>query len=777
MAKQAKSQKQAVVEKALHDKLYTHNQYGYEHQVPKDLDISAYSADEIAWMKQNSVNFNYQYKSAAGKPTSVVPIHPMCVGCQVRHILKYKDHPIAEGKPFQIQCNGVPGALPKEAKQQIEQFISQNAMDRERAELIWRSAVDPVAWAELMFGFSDKPDENEKTEPVRWYQKLQERCTAKRIVLRQGRRSGKTFAMCLKLLYYVFNMQLPKGRDANGVQKYGGPQIIVVTPFQAQLTNIFSELEKLLHRNEHLASQVETKHAGSLYIKSPFFKMEFSNKATISGFVTGVEVRQDGNAGGALRGQSADIIYIDEMDAVHENILENVVKPILKTWPHTMLFASSTPIGKAGQFAEFSKNRPDFREFYFPATVIPHWSDDDLDIKTLDKQGDTFVAEYMAEFVESGSGVFKTTQVYNAMREYSYGQSDPDMPFWRTYANTSPSRDDNVICIGIDWNKNAGTEFVVVKWDALRDHWWIAEARNISAGQFTSMIFKKELKRLNLKWQPNYIYADEGYGHHIIDDLLFEAHQLTAKGPVDAMAIATAALKDRLKKFNFSQKVEINNPVDGTLMQKTGKEFLVENAVRVFESNSIFFPVSDVVLRDQLLNYVVERRHASNGRPVYGMKSSKVGDHRLDALMLALGGIFLERDPVYSPNNRAIQSMPMLLTKSVLDSRSKDNDEGFEQLTHQSIAALVLSIHREREVGQHPRKESTVYQPPSNRSQFPGRQSVDKPLDAFEELYQRSKPATRYDGVAVNPRHAVHQPNRSELFAFRKTKRASRGTR
>ena len=46
---------------------------------------------------------------------------------------------------------------------------------------------------------------------------------------------------------------------------------MVVTPYQAQLTNIFEEMEKLLKRNRELASEVITGTGDSLYIKTPTF--------------------------------------------------------------------------------------------------------------------------------------------------------------------------------------------------------------------------------------------------------------------------------------------------------------------------------------------------------------------------------------------------------------------------------------------------------------------------------------------------------------------------
>jgi hypothetical protein len=516
--------------------------------------------------------------------------------------------------------------------------------------------------------------------------------------------------------------------------------------------------------------------------------MTFENKGRISGFVTGVEVRQDGNAGGALRGQSADIIYIDEMDAIHEDILDKVIIPILFTWPNTMMFATSTPIGKVGKFYELCKQRVDFREDYFPTTVLPHWDVVREEIKNLSEDDDTFVSEYMAEFVESSSGVFKSVDVYAAMRDFTYEESGPDSEWWHKIAKASLARHDSVIVIGIDWNKNAGSEFVVVKWDVNKDKWYICDARNISPGQFNSIRFKEEVKRLNMKWKPDFIYADEGYGHHIIDDLLYEAHELIKNNPVTPFQQQTAKLKDRLKKFNFSQKVEINNPVDSTILEKTGKEFLVENAVRVFETQNIWFPSGDIVLRDQLLNYIVERRHASNNKPVYGMRSAKTGDHRLDALMLALGGVFLERNPLYSPNARSIQSVPGLLTKAVLERRSQDKDPDYVDMNTQGLHIEVTRIIRggsedtnnkivtmrklAEEVGK-------PFQGPKERHDFPG--NTTRPKNAFEQLIPKSKSYNGYENdtreLYENLRRQETPQKRSDAFVFKKPGRRSRGMR
>jgi hypothetical protein len=245
-----KSIQDMKIESGLKQKLYTKNQFQYEHaaQIPPDHTDKknpGYTPEEMNYLKKYGLKDTYTYKNKEGQVGATVSIHPMCVACQARHIMKYKDHSDAiDGKPFKVRCTGVPGALPPGSKQYLEKFMATNNMDKERAELIWRATVDPVAWAELMFGFSDSTIGTENEQYLRWYQKEQLRCSAKRIVLREGRRSGKTFVMALKLLYYIFNYQVPQGRNTEGTEQYGGPAIVVVTPFQAQLINIFNELEK-----------------------------------------------------------------------------------------------------------------------------------------------------------------------------------------------------------------------------------------------------------------------------------------------------------------------------------------------------------------------------------------------------------------------------------------------------------------------------------------------------------------------------------------------------
>lgn len=649
----------AVDRAQLRAKLFVENEYGIVHQNPNAVLLP----EEIEFAKREW-NIN-------------VDLHRTCVNCQIRHLLKYENTPDPETKEkiktFTVPCNGIPKTMPKGSTEILQKMIDVQGIEPERAKLILHSTQDPVAWAELMFGISDS-DPNWHLRP---YQKEQLRCSSQRIVIREGRRAGKTFIIALKLLHLVFTRSVKLGRDSSGKDIEGGPLVLIVTPYQSQLLNVFNEMERLIKRNVDLVAETLTASGASMYVKTPFFHMDFRNGAKISGFVSGVGTKIDGSGGGTMRGQSAHIIYLDEMDMIPEETIEKVIMPILltDTSGNVIFIVTSTPIGKRGRFYKMCLEDPYFKEDYLPSTVLPQWKIMKRDL-TVNETPQSIMQEYMAAFIDGTYGVFKPSFVYRARLDFTYEEASSPA-FWRKRYGISDSKSGQLIrCIGIDWNKNAGTEFVLVTYIPHMHRYIVSEAVNIPAGEFSALRWREELIRLNYKWKPDYIYADEGYGHTIIEDLKLIAFNLLQKPNKTLQDIETTKLTERLKSFNFSSKLSLRNPVDGTIFEKAGKEFLVENAQRIFEdagnggNGIIFFPEADQQLKDELLHYAVLRRSPTTGKAVYGTESDKIGDHRLDALMLALAGIQIEAG-LYADSN-TVMSPPAFLSKEVLAKR-EDN--------------------------------------------------------------------------------------------------------
>ena len=651
------------------DELFVINEYGFKHQDPK---------------AQPSEKLVERYKTKYGIRTDV---HRTCVNCQIRQIDKYEKESITNGTDpgFKVQCEFIPKGLPRGSKKKVQEIAIQSDIPIDRAKKILLSAIDPVAWAELMFGFSD---EDEKWH-IRSYQKEQLRCSSKRLTVREGRRSGKTFIMALKLLYYAFNMRVVKGRDAEGNEVVMGPDIMIVTPYQAQLTNFFEEMEKLVKRNVELRQEVTTGTGDNLYIKTPTFKMELKNGAVLQGFVSGLGVKEDGSGGGTMRGQSAHVIYLDEMDMIPEDILDKVINPILATTPDTSLIATSTPIGKRAKFYNWCMKRPDFKEDYYPSTVLDHWDQIKEEIEA-ESTKESFDAEYMAEFIEGSFGVFKPTWIQNARADYEYITNNEPLAL-RNALGVSDTAN-MLVAIGVDWNKNAGTEFYVVAYSPSARMWFALDAINMQSSEYSSKAWMEELIRLNYKWKPDWIYADEGYGHTIIEDLILQAYSLQGKPNKNAVDLETVKLKDRLISFNFSKNVILKDPVSQEEIKKSGKHFLVENAVRTFEDNLFKFPASDEVLKKQLFNYTIKRRNPTTNKPVYGMDNERIGDHRLDAMMLALAALALE-ESVYSGRNLPVSSpsfSPQRLSSGgVTQDDFADADELLATMNRKKVPAAI----------------------------------------------------------------------------------------
>jgi hypothetical protein len=662
------------IKEQIKNELYVINEYQITHQDPE-----AKASESLLKTFESKINTD----------TSRA-----CINCQIRQHYKYGEN--------KIKCSFTPRKLPDSAASKIDQIAKETEFSREHATKLLKASIDPVAWCELMFGFSDKLDK----WFIRAYQKEQIRCTSQRVAILEGRRSGKTFALALKLIYHAYNTKLERGRDSQGVPVYMGPTIMIVTPYQAQLTNIFEEIEKLIKRNVELKSEVTSGTGESLYVKTPTFKMAFKNGALIQGFVSGIGMRQDGSGGGTMRGFSANIIYLDEMDMIPEEVLTKVISPILATTPETILYATSTPIGEKGKFYEWCHKRPDFKSDHLPTSILPFWDEIKEDV-IRDSTPDSFLAEYMGVFIADEKGVFKKDWVNNARIDYSY----EDTKSLSTLALKLGIKNlkDMIISIGIDWNKNAGTEYYVAGYIPKSGLWVGLDAVNVAASEFSARRWIRELVNLNYKWKPEYIYADEGYGHTIIEDIRYESYALRSKKDKTDIEKETVTIADKLTAFNFSSNIKMKDPITNKDIKKMGKHFLVENTVRILQEKLFFFPYEDETLKDQFFNYIIERYNKQNNKPVYGKANEETGDHRLDALMLALGALVLE-ESVYS-GKQLFPSLPTFHKMNAIQDKAEAS--GMDVINAAKKAAFpgaldVLEIYRQKR-GFSDRKEASRF--------------------------------------------------------------------
>lgn len=98
-----------------------------------------------------------------------------------------------------------------------------------------------------------------------------------------------------------------------------------------------------------------------------------------------------------------------------------------------------------------------------------------------------------------------------------------------------------------------------------------------------------------------------------------------------------SGLKNKVKGFQFKQKIQVPDPVHKTINDEPMKPFMVNQLTMAFERNKIILSPYDDVLHKQLIDYEIERISQS-GEPVFTSKN----EHFVDALGLAYLAFVLE---------------------------------------------------------------------------------------------------------------------------------------
>lgn len=550
-----------------------------------------------------------------------------CITCQITHIEKYKNlYPekpsvskakfqntidSGEGDPrlthaFQIKCP----FIPKDYKESLPKHIIDNASDDELDLLV--AVKDPVEFAYQYLGWK-----------ARTHQATMLRCQSERKVLRWGRRSGKTESFAVEILYHAMTKKALDRDPRTGEQREKPFTIMIVAPYESQIINIFDMLLRFIDGSE------ETSQAKDRFRKSPYHLLTLKNGAVIKGFTTGAKSSSDA---ASLRGQDAHMLVLDECDYMTAGDYGSI-NPIIQSHGKdekgqgVLVRASSTPKGKRENFYDWCSNNPLWKEFYFPSAVIDMtpYEESRLSWRSMrvenrpDYSHDEWLQEILAVFIANASGVYQPLYVHEAMEDYEYEEMR-QIKMKGGFKNWT-------FAIGTDWNDNAGTEICVLGY-APGLGFRVMENVNVPKQDWTQLRGMEVMTQLAGFWQPDFIYVDAGHG-----STNYEMIRLwSGQQPPNSYE---ATIANRIKKYYFGGSLEIRDPLTKQIAKQPAKAYMVEASVRKFENRQIKFAASDEVLRKQLLNYIVKSR-AESGKPLYGMENQKIGDHRLDALNMAI---------------------------------------------------------------------------------------------------------------------------------------------
>lgn len=491
--------------------------------------------------------------------------------------------------------------------------VLQNIKDSDQ-EKFKRLIEDPVLWAYVFVKIRDKNTGKVVPWVPRKYQADALRDKAIKKVLRWGRRCGKTESQIIK----IFHKCLTKPQQ----------RVIIVTPFEHQIRAIYTRMNEILQDSDYLKAEVVSN------TKSPY-KITFSNGSSIFMFTAGTKT---GNGAASIRGQRADLIYIDEADYLRDDEIEAVVSIAIER-PDIEIILTSTPTGKRAFFYRACTNKEmGYKEFYTPSTAIPTWNEQmEREFRAMFTEV-AYQHEVLAEFGDEVTGVFNKDRIDEAIGYEHYYYTELDS-LQKKYI-----KDNNIKAIdlryslhkkapyalriiGVDWDKyNEVSTIVVTEYDEKWDKFKVVYRSDIPKSEFSLDNAVKLIVELNEIYNPAYIYCDRGFGEYQIETLRLYGKEHPETG-----------LDKKVKGFHFSENIDIIDPVTKQPSKKQLKYFMVDQTSILFDRNRIMLSPYDEVLYRQLINYCVVKI-SNSGKPIF----TNVDEHALDAFMLTIVGFTLE---------------------------------------------------------------------------------------------------------------------------------------
>lgn len=167
--------------------------------------------------------------------------------------------------------------LDKHIDEKIDKVMKMSGVDYVTA-LEYVVTDSPILWAKVYLNWEARDYQ---------YPILMEGKKSNQLVLRLGRRLGKTDSMCVLILWYAYT-QINKGPN----NQY---DILILTPYETQIDLIFTRLDQLIEGSPLLQSMIT---------REIHHRKEFKNGTIIKGLTAGASSGNNGSNN--TRGQRAD---------------------------------------------------------------------------------------------------------------------------------------------------------------------------------------------------------------------------------------------------------------------------------------------------------------------------------------------------------------------------------------------------------------------------------------------------------------------------------------
>lgn len=452
-------------------------------------------------------------------------------------------------------------------------------------QILARMVDDPLFFAEsvLLEPFTGKPFRANYVQR----QLFAALKSHRRIALRVSRQTGKTYGISVLSLWAAL-------RKPNQI-------ILLLAPDEKKVMAIVNNIDRFIEYNPFLKYSLVQSHG------KPMVERVFSNGSRIAGVTLGSTSRKKGES---VLGQSGDVIIVDEASCLNDEDWL-AVNPIIEGSlyrPETIAVVASTPYVAGGRFYEIFTNpqmEKVWHRIHVPVTQNPDFQDRVDQIRAACPSELEWITQYLAEFPDSGAGVFRQSDVMRARADYEYS----------IYRAQGP------VAIGVDWDKyRSGVNIAVIQYLPGQDVYELIYREEVEP---TERVLTEGVQRVILLNDaiPNvqYIYVDRGYGDMQIEILKQEGLRRPGTG-----------LQNKVVGFSFSQHVEMPDPVTGEPVKKRLKDAMLALFQHILENGRFRFPKSDEQLRKQLFAYHVV------SYSTYGPRYSAEGDHVIDAICLAL---------------------------------------------------------------------------------------------------------------------------------------------
>lgn len=292
---------------------------------------------------------------------------------------------------------------------------------------------------------------------------------------------------------------------------------------------------------------------------------------------------------------------------------------------------SSTPTGRRSYFYKACVDKSvGYVEHFHPSTHNPNWNEQMESEFRAQLSEQAYIKEILAEFGTEDTGVFPKERVDESLAPYTYdkvtyyqkelakklGIEIEDMSLKageKMYYNAFRT-------VGVDFDKyGASSSIIVLDYLPQIDKFKVIKRIEVPRGEYSYDNALKKIIEVNEIYNPSWIYCDAGSGEYIIERL----HITGDENP-------TTGLKHKVRRIQFSQKLDIMDPITKEIDRKEAKEFMINQLQISFERGRMMLSQFDETLHKQLVDYTVVRKTQS-GKAVFTSEN----EHFVDALALA----------------------------------------------------------------------------------------------------------------------------------------------